>query len=126
MTLMWKAAAAFIVAIGAGGFVAGSVLGDPGEPPDVGDPVVVNGDRSPGQSDGVDDTPSRPADDDGPDDRGHGDDDGDDDGPDTVYHEPDDLFDDHGGDDDGGRDDHGGGDDDNSGHGSDDSGGDDD
>jgi hypothetical protein len=128
MTLMWKAAVAFIVAIGAGGFVAGSVLGDPGGPPNVGDPVVVNGDGSPGPS-GADDNPSRPADDDGTDDRGHGDDDGDDD-LDTVYHEPDDLFDDDdnsgpGSDDDRGRDDDGGGDDDNSGHGSDDSGGDD-
>jgi hypothetical protein len=137
MTLMWKAAVAFIVAIGAAGFVAGSVLGDPGGPPDVGDPVVVNRDGSPGPS-GVDDTPARSTDDNGTDDRGHGDDDGDDDDLDTVYHEPDDLFDDHGGrdddnsghgsddSDDGGPDDDGGGDDDNSGHGSDDSGGDDD
>jgi hypothetical protein len=136
MTLMWKAAVAFIVAIGAGGFVAGSVLGDPGGPPNVGDPVVMNGDRSPGPS-GVDNTPARPNDDDGTDDRGHGDD-GDDDDLDTVYHEPDDLFDDDGDRDDnsgpgsddsgsdGGPDSHGGGGDDNSGHGSDDSGGDDD
>lgn len=131
MTMMWKAAAAFILAIGAGGFVAGSVLGDSG-PPEVGDPVVLNND---GQADrpGSPDPTARPTDDDGTADQGGGnDDDRDDDEPDTIYHSPDDLDDDsgqgrgrgRGGDDD--RDDNSGTGSDNSGPGSDDSGDDDD
>jgi hypothetical protein len=97
MTMMWKAAAAFILAIGAGGFVAGSVLGDPG-PPDVGDPVVLNEDGPANQPGGSADPTARPTDDDGTADQGGGnDDDGDDDGPDTIYHSPDDLDDDSSG-----------------------------
>jgi hypothetical protein len=128
MTLMWKAAAAFILAIGAGGFVAGSVLGDSGGSPDVGEPVVLNND---GARDPRPNGPTtRPTDDDGtPDQGGSNDDDGDDDDPDTVYHEPDDLDDDgqgrgrgrgRGGDDD--RGDNSGPGSDNSGSGSDNSG----
>ena len=96
MTMMWKAAAAFILAIGAGGFVAGAVLGDPG-PPDVGDPVVLNEDGPANQPGGSADPTARPTDDDGTADQGGGnDDDGDDDKPDTIYHSPDDLDDDSG------------------------------
>ena len=91
MTLMWKAAAAFIVAIGAGGFVAGAVLGDSGDPPDVGDPVVLT--NEPDQSNRpADATPGR----NGPKDDDDGDDGDGDDGPDTVYHEPEDVDDDSG------------------------------
>lgn len=119
---MWKAAAAFILAIGAGGFVAGSVLGDPG-PPNVGDPVVLNEDGSVNQPPGTDDPTARPTDDDGTPDRGG---DNDDDDLDTIYHSPDDLSDDSGGHGRGrGGDDirddhsgHGSGIDDSSGHGS--------
>lgn len=101
---MWKAAAAFIVAIGAGGFVAGSVLGDPGNPPGVGDPIVLESDQPANPQNGDDRPSGRPADDDGTKDRGGRNDDdkgGDDkggdrdEGPDTVYHEPDDVDDDH-------------------------------
>ena len=112
MTLMWKAAAAFILAIGAGGFVAGSVLGDPG-PPNVGDPVVLGNDGSASPSPGADDPTARPTDDDGTSDQGGGNDDDAEDDLDTIYHSPDDLSDDSGG--------HGRGDDirdDHSGHGS--------
>jgi len=101
MTLMWKAAAAFILAIGAGGFVAGSVLGDPGGPPEVGDPIVLN-DGSPDSQPRGSDPTSRPTDDDGTPDQGGS---NDDDGPDTVYHTPDDLDDDDSGHGDGGDDD---------------------
>jgi len=119
MTMMWKAAAAFILAIGAGGFVAGSVLGDSG-PPEVGDPVVLNKDGQANQPGSTEPT-ARTNDDDGTADQGgSNDDDGDDDEPDTVYHSPDDLDDDDGR----GRGRGRGGDDrdDDSGHGSDDSG----
>lgn len=109
---MWKAAAAFILAIGAGGFVAGSVLGDPG-PPDVGDPVVLNENGSANQPPGTDAPTARPTDDDGTADQGGGNDDDAEDDLDTIYHSPDDLSDDghgrgrgRGGDD--ARDDHGG------------------
>jgi hypothetical protein len=95
MTMMWKAAAAFILAIGAGGFVAGAVLGDPG-PPDVGDPVVLNEDGPANQPGGSADPTARPTDDDGTADQGGGTDDGDDDKPDTIYHSPDSLDDDSG------------------------------
>jgi hypothetical protein len=113
---MWKAAAAFILAIGAGGFVAGSVLGDPG-PPNVGDPIVLGEDGPSSQPPGTADPTARPTDDDGTADQGGGnDDDAADDDLDTIYHSPDDLSDDsHGrgrgrgrGGDDGVRDDHGG------------------
>jgi len=96
MTLMWKAAAAFILAIGAGGFVAGSVLGDPG-PPNVGDPVVLGDNGSASPSPGADDPTARPTDDDGTADQGGGNDDDADDDLDTIYHSPDDLSDDSGG-----------------------------
>ena len=93
MTMMWKAAAAFILAIGAGGFVAGSVLGDPGAP-DVGEPVVLNEDGPANQPGNADPT-ARPKDDDGTPDQGGGNDDDDD--LDTIYHTPDDLDDDDSG-----------------------------
>lgn len=120
MTMMWKAAAAFILAIGAGGFVAGAVLGDSG-PPEVGDPVVLNNDGQPNQPSGRTDPTARPTDDDGTRDQGGSNDDDGDDDPDTIYHSPDDLDDDDGrgrGRGRGGDDDR----DDSSGHGSDDSG----
>ena len=93
---MWKAAAAFILAIGAGGFVAGSVLGDPG-PPNVGDPVVLNEDGPANQPAGTAEPTARPTDDDGTPDQGGGNDDDGDDDLDTIYHSPDDLSDDNSG-----------------------------
>jgi hypothetical protein len=133
MTMMWKAAAAFILAIGAGGFVAGSVLGDSGDPPDVGAPVVLGNDGAADQQPrGQSDPTARPTDDDGTPDQGGSNDDDDDD-LDTVYHEPEDLDDDsqgrgrgrgRGGDDD--RTDNSGPGSSNSGSGSDDDSGDDD
>src|SRR5262245_24150731 len=92
MTMTWKPATAFILAIGAGGFVAGSVLGDPA-PPDVGEPVVLDK-GGPANQPGNADPTARPKDDDGTPDQGGGNDDDDD--LDTIYHTPDDLDDDSG------------------------------